>query len=192
MRKTAIGFLLPITLVTLLAAFLNAEWQQALRYQSDLFSEMQLWRLLSGNLLHLGWNHLLMNLLGLILIVMIFIERPLKHWWFDSLICALGVSLGLYLFSPETYWYVGLSGLLHGLLIAAIVDDLSQQPRTYSLLLVAVAAKLAWEQIAGPIPLSESSIQGVVIVDAHLYGAISGLTCYLLQRVLKVYAKRNS
>ncbi len=184
MRETASGFLLPIIITTLLATLLSVEWQQTLRYQNDLFSEAQLWRLLSGHLLHLGWNHLLMNLLGLILIVVIFIERPLAHWWLDSLICALGVSAGLYLFTPETYWYVGLSGLLHGLLAAAIVDNLQQQPRRYSLLLAALAGKLIWEQMVGPVPLSDSPIQGAIIVDAHLYGAISGLVYRL---PLKIY-----
>jgi len=188
MRKTASWFLLPVTLITLLAGLLSVEWQQTLRYQSDLFSEMQLWRLLSGHLLHLGWNHLLMNLLGLILIVLIFVERPLSRWWLDSFVCALGISFGLYLFSPETYWYVGLSGLLHGLLAAAIVDGLQQQPRVYGLLLAALAGKLVWEQLAGPVPLSGDVVQGIVIVDAHLYGAISGLIFRLL---LKTYHLQN-
>lgn len=188
MRKTASWFLLPVTLITLLAGLLSVEWQQTLRYQSDLFSEMQLWRLLSGHLLHLGWNHLLMNLLGLILIVLIFVERPLSRWWLDSFVCALGISFGLYLFSPETYWYVGLSGLLHGLLAAAIVDGLQQQPRVYGLLLAALAGKLVWEQLAGPVPLSGDVVQGIVIVDAHLYGAISGLIFRLL---LKAYHLQN-
>ncbi|MCF6282369.1 MAG: rhombosortase [Candidatus Polarisedimenticolaceae bacterium] len=180
MAKTASWFLLPIALAVVLAGLLGDEWQLQLRYQSDLFSTGQLWRLVSGHLLHLGWNHLLMNLAGLILIVLIFNDRPLSRWWFDSLICALGVSLGLYLFSPETYWYVGLSGLLHGLLIAAIVDYLPQQPRIYGLLLTTLAGKLLWEQILGPLPLSESTIQGIIIVNAHLYGAICGLGISLL------------
>jgi rhomboid family GlyGly-CTERM serine protease len=186
MRKTASWFLLPVILITLLAGLLSVEWQLTLRYQSDLFSEMELWRLLSGHLLHLGWNHLLMNLLGLILIVLIFVERPLSHWWFDSLNCALGVSLGLYLFSSETYWYVGLSGLLHGLLVAAVLESLPQQSRLYIPLLIGVVAKLIWEQAVGPSSFSEGVAEGAIIVNAHLYGAVSGFISYLVLKGLKI------
>lgn len=175
MATTTSWFLLPIALTAILGSLLGNEWQLQLRYQSDLFSTRQPWHLLSGHLLHLGWNHLLINLAGLILIVLIFNNRPLSRWWFDSLVCALGVSLGLYLFSSETYWCIGLSRLLHGLLIAAIVDYLPQQPRTYSPLLAILIGKLLWEQTAGPLPLSESTIQGTIIINAHLYGTICGL-----------------
>ncbi len=161
-------------------------WHQTLRYQKDLFSLGQPWRLLSGHLLHLGWQHLLMNLLGLVLMVSIFMERPLSRWWLESLVCALGVSMGLYLFSPNIYWYVGLSGVLHGLFIAAIVDCWSQQPRLYSLLLALLIGKLIFEQVVGGGVLSEGFIRGNIIVDAHLYGAISGLVYALL---LKIRAK---
>ena len=184
MAKTFSHFLLPLCLVTLLAGLLNEQWYQLLRYQSDLFSSGELWRLLTGQLLHLGWNHLLMNLAGLILIVMIFIERSVLCWWFETLVCALGVSLGLYLFSPEIYWYVGLSGLLHGLLVAAIVDNLRQQPKVYGLLLAGLAGKLLWEQLAGPLPLSEQSIHGSIIVDAHLYGALCGLVTSFVRNII--------
>ena len=37
-----------------------------------------------------------------------------------------------------------------------------------------VVAKLAYEQIVGPLPGSESVAGGVVVVNSHLYGAVGG------------------
>jgi len=52
------------------------------------------------------------------------------------------------------------------------------------LVLVAfVAAKLVWEQTGGPLPGSEATSGGTVIVDAHLYGALGGfIAAYLMWR----------
>lgn len=186
MNRVVYGFILPIAIVTFFVSVMGEAWHQGLRYQNDLFSLGQPWRLLSGHLLHLGWQHLLMNLLGLVLMVLIFIERPLSRWWLESLICALGVSFGLYLFSPDVYWYVGLSGVLHGLFAAAIVDRWSQQPRLYSLLLVLLTGKLIFEQVAGGGVLSGGLVHGNIIVDAHLYGAVSG---FIYALFLKICAK---
>ena len=42
------------------------------------------------------------------------------------------------------------------------------------ILLMLVIIKLAYEQLWGPMPGSESTAGGKVVVDAHLYGAIFG------------------
>jgi rhomboid family GlyGly-CTERM serine protease len=90
------------------------------------------------------------------------------------------IDAGFWFFYPELEWYVGLSGVLHGLLVAGLFAGLVQRDREAVILTLFVIAKLAWEQLAGPLPGSESSSGGVVIVDAHLYGAIGGLAGALL------------
>ncbi len=45
------------------------------------------------------------------------------------------------------------------------------------MLLVAIMLKLTWELFMGPIPGSESTAGGPVIVQAHLYGSMGGLLC---------------
>ena len=84
------------------------------------------------------------------------------------------IDLGLWLGSPQLAWYVGLSGLLHGMLAAGIVAGLAHRNSEALILAVVVAGKLAWEQFAGPLPGSEATSGGAVIVDAHLYGVIGG------------------
>jgi len=41
--------------------------------------------------------------------------------------------------------------------------------------LLLLGLKLAWEQLAGPLPGSEALSGGPVVVDAHLYGTSAGL-----------------
>ena len=47
-------------------------------------------------------------------------------------------------------------------------------------MLVIFAAKLGWEQLAGPLPFTGETAGGPVIVDAHLYGAVGGALAALL------------
>lgn len=165
--------------IAVITAFLMLGGQTvtaALRYQHDAILHGQWWRLLSGNFVHLGWPHLGMNLAGLILIWMLF-GRLLStaKWLVILFFSSLGVGLGLLTFDPELVWYVGLSGTLHGLFVAGAIASLRAGYRLEWLLLLFLAGKLAWEHFNGAMPGSASLAGGTVIVDAHLYGAISGL-----------------
>ena len=50
-------------------------------------------------------------------------------------------------------------------------------------MLLAVVGKIVWEQVVGPMPFSESTSGGPVLVDAHLYGAVGGLLSQLIRMV---------
>ena len=80
-------------------------------------------------------------------------------------------------------WYVGLSGLLHGLLAAGITTKLRQPDGETLLLAGLLIGKLVWEQFGGPLPGSEVTSGGPVVVNAHLYGALGGCLGALLARV---------
>ena len=79
------------------------------------------------------------------------------------------------MFNPELEWYVGLSGVLHGLLVAGIMANLAVGHRLEIVLLLAVCGKIAWEQLYGPLPGSTEFAGGAVVVDAHFYGLLGGL-----------------
>lgn len=168
---------LPLTItvcVTLIMAFGSplSDW---LRFDRNAILNGEIWRIVTGHLAHLGWSHWLMNVSGLWLIWLI-VGRLLgtRAWLAIILISATGISSGLLLFHPELFWYVGLSGVLHTLIISGCLADLRNKRTDTKLLLVIIIAKLIWEQVAGPLPGSEESAGGNVIVDAHLYGAILG------------------
>jgi len=155
--------------------------QEALRYDRGAIQDGQWWRLLSAHLVHLGPSHLLMNLAGLWLVWLLVGPALSTRSWLILLFAdALITGLALLIFNPQLGWYVGLSGVLHGLLVAGAIADIRSGHRGTWLLLGAVVFKLGWEQLAGPLPGSEASAGGTVIVDAHLYGALGGLLALLL------------
>ncbi len=183
---------LPLALaLPALAATLGGEPARALlRYQREAILAGEWWRLLTAHLAHLGPAHLLLNLTGLALVWLLVggALRP-AAWGVVLLLAALAVSGGLLLLDPDLAWYVGLSGVLHGLLAAGAAARLLQggpagTRAEGALLLALLATKLAWEQAFGPLPGSAEAAGGPVVVDAHLYGAAGGLAALPAARLL--------
>ncbi|HSM29663.1 MAG TPA: rhombosortase [Woeseiaceae bacterium] len=166
------GVLVLGTLILLLTGDPGREW---LRFDRSGITAGELWRLLSGHLVHLGVSHAVLNLAGLVL-VWFLVGRAYtwKQWLWIMAGSIAAIDLGLWFGAPSLEWYVGLSGLLHGMLAAGIVAGLAGRNGEAAILAVVVAGKLAWEQFAGPLPGSEGTSGGAVIVDAHLYGVIGG------------------
>jgi rhomboid family GlyGly-CTERM serine protease len=181
----------PLGLATLsiLFALFGENATRWLRYDRDAILHGQWWRIISGNVVHLGWPHLLLNLAGLILVWLLF-RRALttRSWILVTLASAAAVGAGLLLFDPALHWYVGLSGVLHGLFAAGVVTSLYAGNRGDWWLMALFVAKITWEQLVGTMPGSAEIAGGNVIVDAHLYGAVGGAITVLL---LILEKKRN-
>ena len=160
----------------------GASAQSALRYDRDALAAGQWWRLLTAHVIHLGFEHALLDVAGLALMWALFArDYPWRGWVLILGLSVVGVDAGLWLLSSTTQWYVGSSGLLHGVLAAGAVAHLrSRQPDGWVLVLFLVG-KLVYEQSAGALPLTAG---GAVIVDAHLYGAVAGALAALLLRRL--------
>ena len=150
--------------------------REALAYNREYLASGQLWRLVTGHFVHLGWTHLLLNLSGLALVFwLVGHAYSCRQWLYITGISIATIDAGFWFLYPELGWYVGLSGLLHGLLAAGLLRGLLARDRESLILAAFVVAKLAWEQFGGPLPGSEATSGGTVIVDAHLYGAVGGL-----------------
>ena len=164
-----------LALIALAIAASGDFGRELLRYDRDAIAGGQLWRLLSGHLAHLGWSHFVLNAAGLLLVFFILGQRftPLT-WLLAILIIVLGIDLAFWILEPQLVWYVGLSGLLHGCLAAGVIGGLRQPRLEERVLLAGLILKLVYEQTAGPLPGSEGTAGGNVLVDAHLYGAIAG------------------
>lgn len=146
------------------------------RYDHAAIAEGELWRIITGHLAHLGWNHLAMNVAGLWLVTCVF-APPGKPWsWTaEMFVTAMLTSAGLYFFSPQLSFYVGLSGTLHGIILIGALRWIQQSDWMGLLVLIIVAAKIGWEQLFGALPLSQQMAGGPVAVDSHLWGALGGL-----------------
>lgn len=149
----------------------------------------EFWRLLTGNLVHFGWVHTLMNAAALLLCALAFFtECSFKKFWLLLLWCCAGVGVGIYLFNPEYSPYAGLSGAIHGLIVAGLL-----QTRAYPMWIRVVAlglviAKLVQENSAGYDATDLQALLPVAVaVESHLYGALAGFVFagidWLLQRL---------
>lgn len=155
----------------LLAALPGGE----LAWQRDAIAAGQWWRLISAHVVHLGVVHMLMNAAALLLVLLVVGDAASNTVWFGVwLIVSIAVSLALWFFEPMLQRYVGASGVLHGLLVYGALRLWPRQNVESAIILVAVAFKLAWEQMAGPSPTTERLIAGSVIANAHLWGAVAG------------------
>lgn len=166
---------LAVGTASLLTAVLGGAGRLWLRWDREAIAAGEFWRLVTGHIVHLNPGHLVLNFAGLALVWVLVGGRYRPLGW--CLVIAFSVAVmdaGFWFLDPGLAWYVGLSGLLHGLLMAGTVDRLRDAPVESAVLGLLVIGKLAWEQYAGPLPGSEASSGGPVVVNAHLYGAIAG------------------
>ncbi len=166
------GTVVLVALALMLSGDSGREW---LRFDRPGIAAGEAWRLLTGHFVHLGASHTLLNLAGLVL-VWFLVGRAYvwQQWLWVMAVTMAAIDLGLWFGSPQLEWYVGLSGLLHGMLAAGIIAGLADRSSEAMILAIVVIGKLAWEQFAGPLPGSEATSGGAVIVDAHLYGVLGG------------------
>jgi rhomboid family GlyGly-CTERM serine protease len=170
---------LAVAALLLLAAILQASGlTPLLRYSREGIAAGEVWRLITGHLVHLGPAHFVLNAVGTVLAAAL-VGQQLRAlaWAAVWIVCALGVSAGLWWLRPDVGWYVGLSGVLHGLIVAGALAGLGdRRERLFAAAVVAViAAKLGWEQWSGAMPGTAALAGGSVITEAHLYGAVGGL-----------------
>lgn len=165
--------------------------RSALRFERAAIAEGELWRLVSGHFVHLGPKHLALNLAGLGLVwLLVGGAYTTMQWLFVVAVCIAGMDLGFWLLGERLAWYVGLSGMLHGLLAAGIVRRIRRLPGEHAVLGLLLVGKLAWEQLAGPLPGSAESVEGPVVVDSHLYGALAGAAAALALEARRAAAHR--
>ncbi len=152
------------------------EGREAFKYDRLAIADGEYWRLVTGHFVHLSVAHLLLNLAGLVLVWLLVGRYYTNAQWLLVFIASMvGASGGFWFVDPHLLWYVGLSGVLHGLLLAGAVQGLKTLPPESAIIVIIVIGKLAWEQFSGPLPGSESVSGGDVVVNAHLFGAAGGL-----------------
>lgn len=157
-------------------------------------AEGEWWRLLSGNLVHYGFYHLLMNLAALLVCGYVFFLRC-NLWLYGGLLLFSGlcVGLGVYWGTPEFMVYRGLSGVLHGLIIFGFLFSFKQTPWINGVGLMLVIGKLVHEQSAAYQATDLQQLLPVpVVVDAHLYGAISGALFMIGYAVAHFYRRHSN
>ena len=131
-----------------------------------------------------------MNLLALIIFSLLY-ANFLR--WFDwlliTIICGLLISFAIFLLNPDVTAYVGFSGLIHSLFFYIALIFIRKKYREGWIIFALLGGKLIWEQFVGALPGSELTAGGPVLVDAHLYGAVSGI---LLASIVSWYTASST
>jgi rhomboid family GlyGly-CTERM serine protease len=150
------------------------------RYQQDLIDQGQLWRFISAHWVHVGWLHLLLNGLGLVICVSLTSPgwSPVR-WLLCCVIMAIGISMLLALNNPEVRAYAGLSGVLFGLYMLTALSLYARDRLISVLIIAAIVIKVLMEQFSFYDFNSGELIGAHIIVDAHLYGLLMAIAIAL-------------
>lgn len=173
-----------IILLTLAVYLLEPKAGELLAYYHNGIAEGQIWRLFTATFCHTNFNHLLMNIAGLIVTFGLFIDLFKTMKIFPIvLFSSLFISLCLFFFEREVMWYVGLSGVLHALFSYGVANDIARKDSWGYLLGAGFAVKIIYEQMFGALQSTIDLIAAEVLINAHLYGAIAGFIFYFTQLI---------
>ena len=170
----------PILILTALSiasyvttTFFYAPFIQLFEYDKLAILNGEIWRSISGHIFHSNFNHLALNIGGLILLWGLHGEKyKNSRLLFLFLFISVFISTCMLLFTTDITRYVGLSGVLHGLFVWGACDDIRKGYKTGYLMILGAVVKVASEQWYGPDPELGKTINTTVAIDAHLYGCL--------------------
>ena len=162
--------------VVMLVVVLLPGADDLLAFDRSAIDQGQVWRLLTGHVAHLSITHALGNVGGLALLAFM-VRRAMPEQQLLGLFlwCALVVGCGLYVIAPDLNRYVGLSGVLHGVLLAVpfVLSLYRGWPAWFFLALI--VSKVLWEQT--PFYNDQALMEvigGRVETRAHILGMCAG------------------
>ncbi len=151
------------------------DWVDSWRFNRTLVEQGDVWLLLSGHIVHPNWSHWLLNMAGLAIVAFFFSSHAsLKQWLMVIMVSAVIISAGIWWWMLDIVYYVGLSGVLHGLFLYGALREIRFYPVSGYVLTVVLFSKLLWEFFYGALPGSEDMAGGRVLTEAHLLGAVGG------------------
>jgi rhomboid family GlyGly-CTERM serine protease len=158
------------------------EWQSlisALDYSRQEVLSGEWWRLLSWHFVHLDITHAASNLV-MLLVMALWIPKRVTIaalLLISGLLGVLSASL-IFLIWPQVHWYLGLSGLLHGLWfwIGVSRKDVAG---------VTILALLLLKLLIDPLPSSNTglAIPIPVLREGHWAGVLSSLILLLFSQL---------
>jgi len=175
------GMGLLLALAFLLLPLLGGDaLREAWRYERTPIAAGEWWRLLTAHVVHLDAGHAVLNAAGLALLWTLFARaHGVRAWLLILMIVVAVIDSGFWWMSTQLRWYVGASGLLHGIFLAGCLAMIRARDRIGVLAAVILMGKLAWEHWHGPLPFEPADR---VVTVAHLYGAAGGAVAGLLLR----------
>ena len=162
---------------------------ELLQYDREAVLRGELWRILTGNLVHWSAAQLLLDV-GAFLVVGLLFERSLRRIYPGLLLAsALAVGIGLLAFAPEATIYRGLSGIDSGQFAIGVVCELRRGRNWRERLLPLAAAalltvKMLFEAVTGTMFFGTEGLGdiGLPLPLAHIAGTL-GAIAFVFVRV---------
>jgi rhomboid family GlyGly-CTERM serine protease len=166
--------LLATGVALLLLAVPSAFMREHFAYAREGLRRGEVWRLVTGHLVHLDLSHAALNVVGLALVWALYRGAwRLGEWSVVLVTGMLAIDAGLWGLQPGVQWYVGASGVLHALIAAGVVAQWNTERAISVVVAVLLGAKLLWEARYGALPFAGEGHD--VVLSAHRYGALGGL-----------------
>ena len=158
--------------------------QPDLLYQREAILTGEAWRLWTGHLVHTNHYHLLLNLAGFwIFLLLCGSALHLKLLIFSILFASTVIGLALLTLHPEIKWYAGLSGVLYGLfLIGAVCLAVAGEILSFIALTALIAIKFGSSWLGETDQTTQNMIEARIVDEAHIYGVLAGIAivvCWL-------------
>ncbi len=147
------------------------------------------WHLLSAHFVHFNLYHALLNIAGVWLCYGLAYELFNRYLPLKVIFLALGISLGLWLFSAEVFIYAGFSGVLYGLFVLGLLPKAIKRDRTAAFALVCILGWLLWQLFIGGPEAEKALIGGEIASEAHTYGCALAVLWLVLAGAIKALSK---
>ena len=186
---TAIRF--PVLALVICASailiFNSPELQTLLIYDRAAIAHGELWRLVTGNLVHLSTTHLAYNVAAFLIAGTIIEIRGYRL--FTTLCNSAAMLIGIILFvvEPAMYFYAGLSGIVTATVTYLCLHGLAEKgawPWLCAAMLAGLTAKIVVELILGKsFLLAVSTEEFMPVPLSHLIGAVTAILLFVLMRL---------
>lgn len=183
--------LVPISVVSLLliALFYGGHWTSSadlLLYNRDAIADGAWWRLVTGALVHHDQPHLWLNILGLWLWWLLFIEHlPCWRDWSWLVVLLLSSTVAMFWFDSQTTVYAGFSGALYGMYAWGALADTFIRRYSGTAIGIGLLVKCTYDTLYLPSTTD-------IAFTAHWGGIVAGLSIALLRQVIHYRMRRHA
>ncbi|MEH6556707.1 MAG: rhombosortase [Oceanicoccus sp.] len=180
--------IIAVVALVISCALAGDELSLALRFEREAIIDGEWYRMLTGHFVHLNWVHALMNIAAAVIGWFLFRNSFSNRQWLLSIV-GCGLVISLLLFSiPDLQWYVGFSGIVHGLMLQGLIFEKRLRIVEKGLVISALLLKVAYELWQGSSSADLDLIDGNIVVQAHLFGLFGGLIVIVF---MKIYSRRR-
>lgn len=170
--------LLLLTVIAIsLILVLGQLFQNEIVFNRNQIISGQWWKAVTGNFTHSNLPHLFLNLSGLYILMLLFIDSlSAKTFILSTIFLSIIVGAGLFYFTPDLDRYYGFSGILYGLYFIASVNAIMHGDKFTGIsVALLIAGKVFWDYLSGGNQSSAELIGIPVANDAHFYGVLGAI-----------------